>query len=86
MIVQVKIKSELIEWVANQTGMDQDEAHEFTKEFAGMLYFTGAFEGIEPRPELVEGLVLKSSANVNFKAEPCPELVEGPASSEGPGE
>lgn len=48
MIVQVKIKTELIEWVADQTGMDRVEAEDFTKQFAGMLYFTGAFEGIGP--------------------------------------
>ena len=47
MVVQIKIKPELIEWVSNQTGMDREEAEEFTRHFVGMLYLTGAFEAIE---------------------------------------
>ena len=50
MVVQIKIKPELIEWVSNQTGMDREEAEEFTRHFVGMLYLTGAFEAIEIAP------------------------------------
>jgi len=57
MIIQVKIKAEIVEWVSGQTGMDYEEAQEFTKHFVGMLYFTGAFEEIKLSP--------KSSASVN---------------------
>lgn len=47
MVIQIQIKAELIEWVSDQTGMDREEAQEFTKHFVGMLYFTGAFEALE---------------------------------------
>ena len=50
MVIQIKIKSELIEWVGDQTGMDHEEAEEFVRHFVGMLYLTGAFEAIENEP------------------------------------
>ena len=60
MVIQIKIKPELIEWASGQTGMDRDEAEEFVKHFVGMLYFTGAFEAIE--------ITSASSANANAGA------------------
>ena len=50
MVIQIKIKSELIEWVGDQTGMDHEEAEEFARHFVGMLYLTGAFETVELTP------------------------------------
>lgn len=39
----IQIKNEVIEWLQERLGIDADEALEFAQEFAGMLYFSGAF-------------------------------------------
>lgn len=43
MTIAIRITPELVEWVQERLNTDADEAQNFAEEFAGVLYFTGAF-------------------------------------------
>jgi len=73
MVIQIKIKPELIEWVCQQTGMDSAEAEEFVRHFAGMLYLTGAFESIENEPAPASSATVNLMSDLKEKNEQRPE-------------
>lgn len=53
-MVTIQIKTTVIEWLQERLGIDADEALELAQEFAGMLYFTGAFGEVPTTAEEVE--------------------------------
>ena len=42
-MMEIRITTELVEWVQERLDIDADEAQNFAEEFAGMLYFSGGF-------------------------------------------
>lgn len=55
MVTVIQIKASVVEWLQERLGIDADEALEFAQEFAGMLYFTGAFARPHPNPRELPG-------------------------------
>lgn len=52
-MVTIQIKTAVVEWLQERLNFGYDEALELAQEFAGMLYFTGAF-GEPPTVDEVE--------------------------------
>lgn len=55
MVTVIQIKDSVVEWLQERLGIDADEALGFAQEFAGMLYFTGAFARPHPNPRELPG-------------------------------